>query len=83
MWLLPLGMFSVIFLPGFGEHANQYSWFLIVPAGAIAMYVAYIPRRKGLVSTTQAVFWVVVIPFVIWVVTILGLFGLGFALGAA
>ena len=83
MWLLPVGMFLATFLPGFAQHASLYFWLVMVPAGAVAMYVANIPRRRGLVSTAQAVFWVIVVPVVIWAVTIFGLIGLGFALRAA
>ncbi len=83
MWLLPVGMFSLIFVPAWSTHTELIFWFLILPALFISMYVADIPRRRGLATTLQTAFWAILIPFLIWVVIIFGLFGLGFALRAA
>jgi hypothetical protein len=82
MWLFPVAFLFSVFLPGFSSHPSAYFFLLCFPVMLTCFWVAAGPRRAGLVTTNQAAFWVIIVPFLIWTTLIGCLFGLGFLLGA-
>ena len=82
MWLLPVVMFSLIFVPQWSTHADLGFWLVLCPALFISTYVAGIPGRKGLATLSHTAFWAIVFPVLIWALMVFGLFGLYFAFRA-
>ena len=82
MWLIPAGFFVTIFLPGWSSHPNAYVFLLWFPVLGICTWLAGAPRREGLLTWSQTVFWATVVPVLVWAAIIAAVFGLAYALGA-
>jgi hypothetical protein len=86
MWIFPLGFFLSVFLPGFSKHPALYFFGLDMPLFFACSYWARQPLREGRVSRLQFVFLAQLVPFGIWILVVLGFWGLLFgskALGNA
>ena len=82
VWILPVALFSLIFVPAWSSHTDLVFWLLMCPALIVSMYVAGIPIRKGLATVSHTAVWAIVFPLLIWVLVIVVFFGLYFALRA-
>jgi hypothetical protein len=81
MWLFPVFFFASVFVPLLGVPAVPFFWLVSAPAMAVCFYVAAGPWHQGRVTGTQAIFWVVLVPFLVWVCVIGSFWGLLFAAG--
>jgi hypothetical protein len=81
IWLFPVVVFLAIFVPWRSTHLTAFFWFEFVVLG-VCMYIAGSPRRQGLATWSQTMFWAVIVPFLIWGIIVGGIFGLALALGA-
>jgi hypothetical protein len=76
IWLFPVFLLLTVALPGFSSHSREYFIFLDFPIMIICGYVALKPLRSGGVTFVQMFFWFAVVPLLIWVSMIFGIFGL-------
>ena len=81
MWLFPIGFFLTIFIPGWATHTRAYT-LLWVPVVFLCTWLANKPRRRGLATWSQTVFWGALVPFLIWIALIAAVFGLAYVGGA-
>lgn len=82
MWLWPPAFLATLAIPAFSR--DPAGFFLIVdfPAMGVCFYMASKPVRRREITVGQGVILVILLPFMIWVVMISGLFGLAFMLRA-
>ncbi len=75
MWLFPIVVLSSALLPLFARYPVGFFWVVDAPLFFLCYYMASRPVRKRQITARQGVVFIVVVPFVIWILLILGAFG--------
>jgi hypothetical protein len=77
IWVFPVILFCSIFVPAFARYPRLFFFAFDLPILFVCGYFASKPIRNRDVSFAHGVLLLVVMPFLIWVALIFGLFGLG------
>jgi hypothetical protein len=74
MWLFPLAFLGSTLTPLFARHPSGVFWFIDAPLFVLCYYMASRPVRQRHVTARQGFAFIVLVPFVIGMVLILGAF---------
>jgi len=74
MWLFPVALLAVPFLPGFENHPGEYFVILVLPALSLCGYPALVGWRSLGITFGQMFFWFALVPFLIWASAIVSIF---------
>jgi hypothetical protein len=83
MWAWPILFLTILFFPGFSTHTPLIFFGVYFPLMLACFYIASEPVRSKQVTMGTGVWWIMIVPLLIWIFLIFGLFGLGFLLGAS
>jgi len=82
MWAFPVMFFASIFVPVSARYPTLFLFAIDFPVLLLCGYMASKPVRDREITLGQAFLLIYLVPFLIWVVLIFGLFGLGALLNA-
>ena len=75
-WIFPVFVLIVLLLPSYAKHPVAIFATVVLPVLALCYHVAWKPVRSRQVAPTIGVFYVVLIPFLIWGAMLALIFGL-------
>lgn len=76
IWAFPLFFFLSILLPSFSRNPMLFFFAIDLPILLACIFVASKPVRDRRVTVAQGLLLIVGVPFAVWVVLLLALFGL-------
>jgi hypothetical protein len=75
-WSWPFLLLSTNFLPGDSKYPRLIFFFIFFPAFLACNYIASKPVRDRQMTIAQGIWWIGVMPILIWAAVIFGTFGL-------
>jgi hypothetical protein len=75
-WIWPFVLFAVGLFMGHSEHPRLIFFVIFFPVFLACNYVASKPLRDRQLTIGQGIWWIGVMPILIWAVVIFGTFGL-------
>jgi hypothetical protein len=77
IWAFPLLFFASIFVPASARYPTLFLYAVDFPVFLLCGYLATKPVRDRQVTFGQGFLLILLVPFLIWIALIFGLFGLG------
>jgi hypothetical protein len=73
VWLFPVFLFLIQFLPWFDSHPFLILVLVVVPAMTYCFRIAAAPLKEGTMSRAQYAIWAFLVPMLVWCVIVGGL----------